>query len=366
MMQLFYNKNKERCNLKKTTLIILSVVGILLLIGIALLVKAFGQGNNDSKEGYDTYKVKSEKPIHVTGKVSPDTIKTYQNNAQVGEFISTQVDDGQTVTQGTPLINYDIDPTQRQKLLDQVNQAEAKGDQQQIDKAWRQLNRYDGQINNSVNATFNGTVSLENTSNVNEGEAILKLISNEPQIVTTVSEFDLDKIKVGDDVNVKVASNGKTGKGKITHIAQLPTSYEEGEAAQAPAGGDMAAEPESGAEGQSSVTTTNPIDSNPSLGKANETSKYEIMIGDLDFNVKNGYSIEADIPLSELKIPKSALTKDNQVFVVDSNNKAQKRQVKYDEVNGDIIIKSGLKKNDKILKNPDNKVKDGQKVEVSQ
>ncbi|RIM14041.1 efflux RND transporter periplasmic adaptor subunit, partial [Staphylococcus chromogenes] len=77
----------------------------------------------------------TESPIKVTGKVSPESIKTYQNNAQLGDFVSVQVNEGQRVTQGTPLINYDINPNKRNELYQQVRQAEAKGDQTAINQA---------------------------------------------------------------------------------------------------------------------------------------------------------------------------------------------------------------------------------------
>nr|WP_232796218.1 HlyD family efflux transporter periplasmic adaptor subunit [Staphylococcus canis] len=332
-----------------------------------MLVKAFGQGGQDDKKGYDTYKVQKESPIRVTGKVSPNSVKTYQNNSQIGDFVSVQVEDGQFVQQGTPLLNYDLDSTQRQKLVDQLNEAESQGDQQQIDQAIKQLNRYDGQVYNSVNATFSGTVEIVNQGNVNDGTPILRLISNEPEIQTTVSEFDLDKIKVGDDVKVTVTSNGKTGNGKITRIAQLPTSYDTEANASAGAGATPAMSGASeGDEAQSSLTTNNPVDRDPELGKGNETSKYQVMIGELDFDVKNGYTVEATIPLDTIKIPKSALTKDNRVFVVDDKGYAHKRKIQFDDNNGDIMIQKGLKVNEKIIKNPDNKIKDGKKVEVSE
>ncbi|MDO5376273.1 MAG: HlyD family efflux transporter periplasmic adaptor subunit [Staphylococcus rostri] len=327
--------------MKKRTLIILSIVGFVLLLGIALAVKAFGDDKTE-KDGYDTYQVKEEKPIRVTGKVSPHTIKTYQNNSQLGDFVSVQVEDGQYVQQGTPLINYAIDGTQRQSLVDQVN--------------------------NSVYATFPGTVSLENTSNVGDGETILQLISDEPEIQTTVSEYDLDKIKVGDKVNIQVNSTGKKGTGKIVKISQLPTSYkEDGSAAQASSAGVSAqAGGGEGEEGSTSLTTNNPVQNSPSGGNANETSKYEVMIGDLDFKVRNGYSVEADIPQETLKLPKEVLTKDDHVYVVDEQGKAHKVKVEYDEADGTLIVKKGVKKGDKLIKNPDSKVQDGKKVEVSE
>ncbi|MEJ7541552.1 efflux RND transporter periplasmic adaptor subunit [Staphylococcus intermedius] len=349
--------------MKKKTLIVSSVIGIFLLVGIAFLVKTFGGvGDPKNEDAYDTYTVKTDKPLRVTGKISPETIKTYLNNAQLGTFLNVQVKDGQTVTQGTPLLNYDIDPTQRQKLVKQLNDAQQSGDQQAINQAWRQLNRYDGQVNNSVNATFNGTVSLIDDGQVGEGEPILKLIANELEIQSTISEFDLEKIKVGDTVNVKVTSTGKEGKGKITHISQLPTSYQQDAKGEAAGGAPVAGE---GSEGAESLTTNNPIQSHPTGENDKETSKYKITIGELDFEARNGYSVEATIPLDTLKIPKSVLTKDHHVYVVDQSGVAHRTKITYDEKNGELIVKKGVKKGDRIINHPDAKVKDGEKVEVS-
>ncbi len=145
--------------LKKKTMIILSIVGVAVLIIAGFIAKAVTGMNKHDKVAYDTYQVKAESPIKVTGKVSPESIKTYQNNAQLGGFISVQVNEGQRVTQGTPLINYDINPNKRNELYQQVRQAETKKDQAAINQAWKQLNQYDSQVNDSVYATFNGIVS---------------------------------------------------------------------------------------------------------------------------------------------------------------------------------------------------------------
>ncbi|RIL93234.1 efflux RND transporter periplasmic adaptor subunit, partial [Staphylococcus chromogenes] len=135
--------------MKKKSIIILSIVGIAVLIIAGFIAKAVTGSNKDDKVAYDTYQVKTESPIKVTGKVSPESIKTYQNNAQLGDFVSVQVNEGQRVTQGTPLINYDINPNKRNELYQQVRQAEAKGDQTAINQAWKQLNQYDSQVNDS-------------------------------------------------------------------------------------------------------------------------------------------------------------------------------------------------------------------------
>ncbi|MCE5154966.1 hypothetical protein KJB58_10890 [Staphylococcus hyicus] len=124
--------------MNKKSLIILSIVGVLFLIVAGFIGKVMTGSNKEDASSYDTYEVKPESAIKVTGKVSPESIKTYQNNTQLGEFVSVQVNDGPRVTQGTPLIQYHISASKHSHLYDQVRQAEAKGDQVAI-KHWNSL-----------------------------------------------------------------------------------------------------------------------------------------------------------------------------------------------------------------------------------
>ena len=71
------------------------------------------------------------------------------------------------------------------------------------------------------------------------------------------------------------------------------------------------------------------------------------------------------MPLDAIKLPKSVLTKDNNVFVLGKDNKVEKRDIKIDKVNGEIFVKEGLEKGDKLIKNPKKSMNDGDKVEVS-
>lgn len=65
------------------------------------------------------------------------------------------------------------------------------------------------------------------------------------------------------------------------------------------------------------MTTSNPTINQPTGGKSGETSKYKVIIGDLDIPVRSGFSMDAKIPLKTKKLPNNVLTKDNNVFVVD-------------------------------------------------
>ncbi|MCU5746665.1 HlyD family efflux transporter periplasmic adaptor subunit [Staphylococcus sp. SQ8-PEA] len=355
--------------MKNKWLWIIIAVVIIILIGIAFILKQVNGGgshDDDSNKGYDTYKVKHEQPLHLEGKASPKSVKTYTNNSQIGDFSSVQVKDGQKVQQGDPLISYDTNQGKRQELADKVDdqqsvvnedyqkvnqepnnndlQKKLNQDQNALSQAQQQLSKHDKQVNNSTYASFDGKVDIKNKNDASDGQPILKLISTEPQLKATVSEFDLDKIKKGDSVNVKIGNNGKTGKGEITKISELPTSYDK-----------------SGGQGSGS----NPVDNDPSGGSSDSASKYSVTIGNIDIPVRAGFSMQADVPLKSMKLPESVLTKDDKVFVVDSKDKVHKKDIKINKNNGEIFVKKGLEPGDQLLKHPKKTLNDGEKVEVS-
>ena len=373
---------------KKLLWSIIGVAIILVLIIVAFIVKqTTGSGSKDSK-GYDTYTVKKETPISLEGKASPKSVKTYNSNSQIGTFQSPAVDDGQKVKQGDRLLSYDTNNSKRQQLANKVDQAQQQvnddyqkinqspnnnqlqskltQDQSSLNEAQQQLSQHDKQMNDSIYASFDGKVNIKNGEDAGDGQPVLQLISDNPQIKSTVTEFDVDKIKEGDEVDVTVNSNGKKGKGKILKVDELPTSYDdsasgESSGAQASAGGQG----EDSEEGASAAQTSNPTVNNPSGGKEGDTSKYNVIIGDLDIPVRAGFSMDAKIPLKTKKLPNDVLTKDNDVFVVDKHNKVHKCDINIDRSNGQIIVKKGLKAGDKVIKNPKGNLNDGEKVEVS-
>ena len=113
------------------------------------------------------------------------------------------------------------------------------------------------------------------------------------------------------------------------------------------------------------MQSSNPTQSAPSYGNDSESSKYTVIISDIDIPLRAGYSMDIKVPLDFIKLPKSVLTKDNDVFVVNKDNKVEKRDIKIDKVNGEIFVKEGLETGDKVLKNPKDTLNDGDKVEVS-
>ena len=173
---------------------IISIIAIVILITIALVLRQVNSSSND-KDGYDTYKVEKESPLNLEGKASPHSVKTYNNNSQVGTYVSTQVDDGQSVKQGDPLINYDVNHNKRQQLANKVDEAQSAvnedyrninqapndndlqkkltQDQSALNEEQQQLNQHDKQVNDSVYAAFDGKVDVKNSENVSDGQRIL-------------------------------------------------------------------------------------------------------------------------------------------------------------------------------------------------
>ena len=372
---------------KKLLWSIIGVAIILLLIVAAFTVKQTTDSDDKDSKGYDTYTVKKETPISLEGKSSPKSVKTYNNNSQIGTFQSPAVDDGQKVKQGDRLLSYDTNNSKRQQLANKVDQAQQQvnddyqkinqspnnnqlqskltQDQSGLNEAQQQLSKYDKQMNESIYASFDGKVNIKNGEDAGDGQPVLQLISDNPQIKSTVTEFDVDKIKEGDDVNVTVNSNGKKGKGKILKVDELPTSYDDRSSGESNGAQSSGVQGEDSEDGSSASQASNPTVNNPSGGKEGDTSKYNVIIGDLDIPVRAGFSMDAKIPLNTKKLPNDVLTKDNDVFVVDKHNKVHKRDIKIDRNNGQTIVKKGLKAGDKVIKNPKGNLNDGEKVEVS-
>lgn len=354
------------------------------LISVLLIYFAVNKLNtlnhSNKGKGYETYKVEKVKALKLQGKASPKLIKTYNNNSQIGTFISTSVTDGQKVKQGETLINYNIFQSKRQQLVQKVDEAQENvnddyeniniephnndlqkkltQDQVALSEAKQQLNQHDKQVNDSIYAAFDGKIDIQNNSNLADGQPILQLVSNEVQIKSKVSEFDLESIKEGDKVDIKVTNNGKKGKGEIKKIAELPKSYELKTS-------EPIASSQSTDDKDAATPHENPVDTDRQGENDAEVSKYTVIIDNIDIPLRAGYSIDIKVPLEAIKLPSAVLTKDNRVFVVTKEGKVEKREITIDKVNGEIFVKKGLKSGDKLIVNPKKTLNDGDKVEVS-
>lgn len=368
---------------KKMTWIILIIAVILLLFIIAIIVKNVG-GTSNKEDTYSVYKAKKESPLTMQGKASPETVKSYQNNSTIGTYINSTVSNGQNVEKGQQIISYDTSQNQRQGLVDKVNQSErarqkaqesvnrAPNDEQanaqlseaqaNLNKANQSLNQFDQQINDSLFAAFSGKIEIIQEDYPNEGETILQLISNDPQIKTTVTEYDLNKIKEGQKIEYKVNSTGDKGTGEVLKISELPTSYEDSLNQNAMGGASAAGGSEEDT-GQASNPVVNDVSGKDN---SNDASKYNVLIGHLSSPVRAGLSLDASVASDKIKIPQNVLDKNDTVYVLNKENKIEKRKIKVEKQDGSIYVKSGLKEGERLVQNPKSSLKEGDKIEVKE
>lgn len=334
------------------------VIAVLIIIIVLVILK---KTNHINFNNYDTYKVdtvEDEKPITGKGAVFPDEIKTYRSNKNIGEYIRSQIKDGQEVKKGTPLIYYNTNSSNRPDLVNDINnvkedlnhdyqnlakhnsvtnQRQLSDDQQRLFKAQQQLNQHDDQSSKDIYATFDGKVKLSHSNSSKNGAEILKLVSSEPVIKMTVSQYVVDKLKDGDEVNFKLDSNNKNIKGKIQSIDDLPTNLEDEKRSK----------------------------NNEKITENKDQPKYIVTISKLNHKVRAGYTGQVNIPLNMIEIPENSIVDKTYVFIVNKDGNVQKRKVKLVKNGNKIIAKHGLKSGDRVMEKPKRSLQDGEQVNIS-
>lgn len=167
-------------------------------------------------------------------------------------------------------------------------------------------------------APFEGTVvvTYDNGASVPS----IELSSVNHNVNTQVSEYDHDKLHVGDQVKVTTVAGDQTIDAKVTTIAQDPS------------------------------------------GDGKGTSQYPVTI-DIGNQLMNGQSVKINVVPNSIKVPAKAVTDGNKVFIV-RDGKAKKVELEG-QLQGDVYVATkGLTGGDTIVTNPDDKLQDGTKVEA--
>ena len=327
---------------KKRLLLIIPIVLLMILVVIAT-VRGINKESKKNKNSIELHKVEHEDPITSSGKATPEEKKEYKQS-DIGSPYNILVKNGDKVKQGSQIINYSVDNFKRQKLIDDINQNQNKVNQdyisienspnnknlnnqlyhdlESLNQANSRLNDYDRKIYENSHAKFDGIVDTGSTKS-----NVLSLSSENSLVKINVNELDIDNIKEGDNVNVQINKSGKITTGVIGYISQSPIS-------------------------------SNKLESDNSL------SEYKVIINDINSEIRDGTSVIVSIPSKTLKIPKKFLSKDNKVFVLDKNNIAHTRNIKFKKQGGELIVTKGLKAGETIVFR-DKSFNEGEKVEVS-
>lgn len=192
-------------------------------------------------------------------------------------------------------------------------------------------------ITTTVTAPFKGIVYTNDKGKVDTTVPYATIVSPETVIKGSVTEYDYNKVKVGQHVTISQINEEKATDGIITEINALPE--------------EMAVSAQ-----------------NTSSTKNSTISIFSFLISPKE-PIQYGYNVQISVPMNNLELAKKNTVKENnnEVFVfIYREGEVVKKKIEVKEDNEKYVVKTGLKENDLIIENPDTSLKDGQKVTVKQ
>ncbi|MFR1708781.1 MAG: efflux RND transporter periplasmic adaptor subunit [Clostridium sp.] len=325
---------------KKKVLISMIVFGVSLIGVIILASKDKGSMSDSSKEEVAQYfQVSQDSSSKFKG---TSVISDEQNifiNVDKGEISEVLVEDKQYVEEGTTLFVYynaEVE-TELELLQRQINSLDSKikkqhGELQGLSKEEQEevaenygieeakdsleeliIRRDDlrGKVNTEVKAEVNGVVYINEKGKDDSSVAYMRVVSKEPLVVSEVSEFEVDDIKVDDTVELKVVSNGEKINGKIIEVGNLPVE-----------------------------------------GGENKSSAYRFEVKP-EKKIRVGFTVEIAVNPEKIKIPKDyVLLEGDKTFVnlINEDGSSEKREIKATLDGENYILQDySLNQGDKLL-----------------
>lgn len=183
-----------------------------------------------------------------------------------------------------------------------------------------------GKIVTTVQATQDGIAIVNEAGKKSLDIPLVRVLSKSKQIKGTVTEYDLSKLKTGQEVSVTSIGSNQEVAGKIGTINQLPKT---------------------------------------SAGGESEIPTYEFTV-EGDFPWPYGSSAQVSLEQPQLILPQSAIvTEGKQTFVyIYKNGRAKKTEVNLSDSNNAKVVESGVSKGMTIIDNPDESLKNDAEVQV--
>ncbi|MBO0469148.1 HlyD family secretion protein [Enterococcus sp. DIV0242_7C1] len=183
-----------------------------------------------------------------------------------------------------------------------------------------------GKIVTTVQATQDGIAIVNEAGKKSLDIPLVRVLSKSKQIKGTVTEYDLSKLKTGQEVSVTSIGSNQEVAGKVGTINQLPKT---------------------------------------STGGESEIPTYEFTV-EGDFPWPYGSSAQVSLQQPQLILPQSAIvTEGKQTFVyIYKNGRAKKTEVKLSDSNNAKVVESGVSKGMTIIDNPDESLKNDAEVQV--
>ena len=348
-------KIKNKKTIKKKIIIGSIIVGLIIVGGTMMLID-----NNGVSEEIDIapelYSVPGREKIFVNGKVIPVQSKDLSIDGDMGELDKINVDNGIKVEKGTSLFTCKNESIiselndrkeelskkekEKQNIIDEAIKTELEAE---IDEIKSDISRLESKAYITINAPFAGKVYINDDYMSGESQTsnIMTVETEEFYIKGQVSEQDLSKISLEQDVDIVVISTKEKLKGKVSYIGERPSLSE---------GGDMV--------GNQSMSY---YDIKISINEGQDLSK-----------VKNGFHVQTTIEITNknIKLPKTSLKQeDGKTYVFKIIDEIiYKQEVKLGETTDEYaVIEEGVLEEDKVIKYADDEnIKDGERIYIKE
>lgn len=335
----------EKFKNKKVLIGVGVITVILLSTGIFIYNK--NKSNNEQLnelENYvETYTIADNEKVFINGKILPTESKDF-NPSSEGEISKLNVTNGKVVKKGDLLFTCKNDSILNEidGLKSQVSELKKSNSSNdplintEISKLNAQISALDKKAYINTYAPFDGKVYLnEKSENMDENTSFMTLQSNEFYMKGQASEQDLSKLQIDDPVDVLIFSTDKKVTGRISFISDRPSSQ------------------------------ANDMD----MGGQGSLSYYDISISfENQEDLVNGFHAQASIEIRDSlsKVPTSCILRDenDKPYVLEDMNGILKKQiVEIASTDEELtVIKSGLDKNDILVRYPLEDMKEGDPI----
>ena len=195
-------------------------------------------------------------------------------------------------------------------------------------------------VNTKVTAPFDGIVYVDQNGKTQANVPYATLVSPGTVVQASVTEYDYNKIKQGQKVEVMPANDERKIAGTIINISTLPES----------------------------ASATPSLSAGVSGGSSNSsssTSSYAFTVETAE-EIHNGFSVQVAIHFNQITVPKVVVVaRDGKQYVYTyKDGKAHLTEVTVKDQGANYLVEKGLAMGDKYILNPDKKLKDNQEVAV--
>lgn len=297
----------------RLALILLPVLIVIVVGFIAAFRHQHLQALNNNK----TYTAMYNRPITFVGEQSSENIQKFYYAKEYGFIHDWYIQDSKKVKKDSPIFEYYNKDSEQQLTV--IRKQLSALDKNKQSSNYKTLHAYLEQqyyliqtkLRMKQYSTQNGVLHILNAQPSKPGQLFAVIYSNKKIIKATVSEKLRNQLKVNQIVDIK---NDFTQpfKGKIMKISPFPNEE----------------------------------------AQTKSTSEYDVVISTNE-TIPVGMHFDISITTHIMALPKSVLF-DNHSVLIQKNQKAVKRIIKYKEKEGMVLISEGLLPGDKVIAYPKN------------